>query len=275
MALLDSQFDRGTGQPRQSPDPDEIPARSVHVALIDSQRPADQRRGRSPRPQLESIENELWNISRRVEGDRASDSALRHTHAYVPRSVDLDPTAALTSRAARVDRLIRAVLNLAGSLQDPKLESIIQRAALRQIPAANRAIVREAREVLNSWANLPPWTDQSPPIRSCHIPFTYTWPTEPTGVIVFHGMCDLVETGLGFPSRLIQLASARVPLATEKLRLQLAALALAENTTEPIDIQEAWLLRYDTENRTKFELVKQLDRSAAASAVAAWLEVAT
>ena len=251
----------------------------VAVTLMESPKPRETHHSRQPRPQLEKIENRLRNIG---QGAPTDQSFAQHPPAqsapHSSRFIDLDPTLSLTSRATRIDRLIRAVAAQLGSVSDPRFQKWLALAASRQVPAASDAIVRETLNVVADWSNLRPIADLAqaePSSLSSRIAFTYNWPLQLGRTILFHGIADLLDLTPRRRPRLIQISHVRVPLAFEKIRFQLAALALAAQSPSPVTISEGWLVRYDPDATTELVHITQLDASAATTAVDDWLASST
>jgi ATP-dependent helicase/nuclease subunit A len=271
LALLDSRFDRQTGEPRVDSDSDSSGLiQPVHVTFIDHATPQQSRRHhKSPRPKLEQIENQLWNISRRAPAV-ASPSSSR---VYSPLVVDLDPTLVLSNRAARVDRLIRGVALYLGLLGEAAFREALIHAGARQTPAANLAIMGEAFAIVQSWAGLEPIAALrrlAPEAIRAMVAFSWNQAVDGGRTTVFHGNCDLVISAPGTGPAVVLFSNSQVPIGRERLRLQLAAHALAADGSRPVVIQQGWLVRYRSEGYVELERMTRFDESSLESALKEW-----
>ncbi len=152
MRLLDERFDRRTGECRVEPDPtDPGPLPSVRVHLMNP----PERQGEPGAAGSRNAARRRRRLAAAVDhGDRGDDRAGRC--APRPRSrlgrvdrrdyLDLDPSAGLPPRAARLDALVRSIVRDPRWRRDspPALEPLAARAGARQVPAASPGLVRDA-----------------------------------------------------------------------------------------------------------------------------------
>ena len=98
MRLLDERFDRRTGECRVAPGES-----TVEVRLMSPPEPGGERAAPTPRSSIAAIEEAITRAA-------PIESSDPERPATSPRYLDLDPTAGLTPRAARLDGLTRSML---------------------------------------------------------------------------------------------------------------------------------------------------------------------
>jgi ATP-dependent helicase/nuclease subunit A len=255
MRLLDQRFDRRTGRCRVAFDESEaMPA--VQVRLMS---PADEA---LPIPDGRGAEVHRLGAGASIASIEATITrAMLHDWAEPgralppPRCLDLDPTAGLPPRAARLDRLIRSILSDPRWLRDTPLDVLAARAAQRQTPAANPALIREALQRLRPWLDRPAsqglHAADPASIRS-DLAFTIPYPLEGEPATVLLGTCDLVFRDRQGRWHLLVVADVRTPRARQALRLQLAALAAPARGLTPV--HQGWLIWHGPDRETTHDI---------------------
>jgi ATP-dependent helicase/nuclease subunit A len=272
MRLLDERFDRQTGRCRGSlHEPDLTSAVQVRVMKpsgprgargTPSPRPADRNRDGPGAVSISAIEE---TITRTEHRDRPEPERL----GSIPRYLDLDPAEGLPPRAARLDRLIRSILEDPHWLRGPALEDIAAHAAARQTPAANAALIRDALRRMAPWSNEPIFqalraADPATIIRN--LAFTMPFPLAGESTIVFHGTCDVIYRDLQGRWHVIVVADARVCRARQRLRLQISGLAAYARGLAPV--HQGWLIRHGPGGEINLETESGFDADAVARAFA-------
>jgi hypothetical protein len=187
----------------------------------------------------------------------------------LPRYLDLDPAEGLPPRAARLDRLIRSILDDPRWLRgDAALTEVATRAAVRQSPAANPGLIRDALRRMTPWLDLPVFQElraADPNTITHNLPFTMAYPPEGAPSAVLHGFCDLVYQDRHGRWHVMIVADAQACRARQRLRLQLAGLAAQASGFAPV--HQGWLIRHEPEGRIILETETLFDPST----IALWI----
>jgi ATP-dependent helicase/nuclease subunit A len=228
MRLLDERFERSTGLCRLAPGES-----MAEVRLMSPPEPIGERAAAAPGSSIAAIEQAIARaapIERREPGRSAPS----------PRYLDLDPTAGLTPRAARLDGLIRSMLRDPGWRRGESLESIAVRASARQVPAANASLVREAVRRMDALWDVPAFRAlrEADP-ASVRYGFAFTMPS---GATVYHGDCDVVFRDRQGQCHVIVVADSGADRERQELRLELSGRAAAASGFVPIG--PGWLVRH-------------------------------
>ena len=220
MRLLDDRFDRRTGLCRSAP--------GENLVSVQLRSPPEPRSGQpvvTPRASVTAIEETIT----RAEPKEPRAASRRGSE---PRYVDLDPTAGLTPREARRDRLIRAMVREPGCWRGESLDAIADNAAAKQVPAANGSLVREAIDRLVPLLDLPAlvalW-DADPTSVRHDLAFT-----TPLGGTVYHGAGDVVFRDREGVWQVIVIADSGTDRDRQTLRLELASRAMSASGCTPI-----------------------------------------
>jgi ATP-dependent helicase/nuclease subunit A len=271
MRLLDERFDRRTGQCRVAlAETGAMPV--VRVRLMS---PPDEP---NPDRQAAATEPLPLPVGRGSQGDpRRAGASIASIEATItraglldrvesrppdppPRYLDLDPVAGLPPRAARLDRLIRSILCDPRWLRGTPLEDVAARAATRQMPAANPALIREALRRLRPWLDRPTLQGlhaADPASIRSDLAFAIPYPLDGEPATVLHGTCDLVFRDRQGRWHLLVVADARIPRARQGLRLQLAALAAPARGFTPV--HQGWLIWHGPDRETTHDIETVFD----------------
>jgi hypothetical protein len=259
MRLLDERFDRRTGICRVEPSPDDPgPPPSVAVHLMAPPEPraeaAPAAIAASPRLSITAIEEAISKA-----GAPTGDGPSRPPGP--PRYLDLDPSAGLPPRAARLDALIRSIVRDPRwrRTEPPALESLAARVGARQVPATGPGLIRDAVRRLDALWDLPAFralrTAASRPDDAVRDDLEFTLAPADTGrpSTVFHGAADLALRDREGRWHLIAVADARSCPVLHRLRLQLAAIAARSRGLDPI--ARGWLVRHGVDGGAHEEIV--------------------
>ncbi len=258
MRLLDERFDRRTGICRVAPSPDDPgPPPSVRVHLMTPPEPrADRPADATPSSRLSitAIEETIAKA-----GAPADDEPPRPIAP--PRYLDLDPSAGLPPRAARLDALIRSIVRDPRwrRTEPPALETLAARVGTRQVPAAGPGLIRDAVRRLDALWDLPAFralrTAATRPDAAVRDDLEFTLAAAGAGrpPTVFHGAVDLALRDREGRWHLIAVADARACPASHRLRLQLAAMAASSRGLAPI--ARGWLVRHGPDGAAHEEIV--------------------
>ncbi|HEX8204269.1 MAG TPA: UvrD-helicase domain-containing protein, partial [Isosphaeraceae bacterium] len=179
LKLLAARFDRATGSCRAP-----LPSGWVapRVAVTDALPPAPGPTApRRPRRRLPAIARVISRATPDFEPPPPPP-------ARRPRHVDLDPSGALGPAAARVDRLIRAILADPRALVPGELGQVAAQMARRQDPVASPRIVDAALALLGPWVAGPLARDVARSVDVVRsVPWLIAWPPGAPEATVFEG----------------------------------------------------------------------------------------
>jgi hypothetical protein len=169
-----------------------------------------------------------------------------------PRHLNLDPALGLGPTAARVDRLVRAVLADVEALNPGALPRIVARLAQAQTPFATPTIQNEAVARLAPWVASPLALElgRSIEVRRA-IPWVVAWPPDDPNPTIVDGQIDYAYRDDHGDWRLILLADASTSEPRERLRLLLSAYAAPELGLGPI--VRGWTVRLGSDARPRGE----------------------
>jgi hypothetical protein len=171
----------------------------------------------------------------------------------------------LPPRSARLDRLIRSIVCDPRWLQGAPLEDVATRAAARQMPAANPALVREALRRLRPWMDRPTLEGlhaADPGSIRSDLAFAIPHPLDGEPATVLHGTCDVVFRDRQGRWHLLVVADARTSRARQRLRLQLAALAAPQQGFTPV--HQGWLIWHAPDREPTQEIETVFDSTVCA-----------
>ncbi|MEO6810370.1 MAG: UvrD-helicase domain-containing protein [Isosphaeraceae bacterium] len=218
LKLLHDQFDPATGECR-APLPDGW--RTPRVRVIDqlgppATGPTGEHR---TRPRLLDLAQLIINTT--VEPESVQPRRPRR-----PRHLNLDPASGLGPTAARVDRLVRAVLADVEALNPVAMPRVVARLAHAQTPFATPDIQKEAAARLAPWVASPLALElgRSIEVRRA-IPWVVVWPPDDPNPTVVDGQIDFAYRDPRGDWCLVLLADASTPEPRERLRLLLSAQA--------------------------------------------------
>ena len=235
MALLARRFDRRSGD-LLGPLPEDWARPEVRLAATPPEAPDRVPIADRSRPRIAAILDAIESAGPAIEPERTSPLASR------PRFVDLDPSRDLAPGLARVDRLIRSVLEDSKGFRPGGLAAAVARAGRWQAPAASRRVRALAVERLAGWIAGPlarGLATASEVVRA--VPWVVSWPPGSDDPVVFNGQVDLGFRDDRGVWNLIFLAVAEVPEAPEDLRLLLSGWAAEDLGLGPV--ARGWRVR--------------------------------
>jgi ATP-dependent helicase/nuclease subunit A len=273
MRLLDERFDRRTGACRIPPDPDDPgPPPAVRVHLMHPPEPRGEgsaamgtdASGPAPpmttpsRLSISSIEEAIAKAGPALDDDPSQPGAP-------PRYLDLEPSAGLSPRVARLDALVRSIVRDPRwrRREMPALGPLADRAGARQVPAASPGLIRDAVRRLDALWDLTAFralraeASGSEAVVIDDLEFTLApagaGRSDGSPATVIHGSGDLAFRDREGRWHLIVVADARACPARQRLRLQLAARIARARGLEPI--ARGWLVQHGPEGAAREEIV--------------------
>lgn len=150
----------------------------------------------------------------------------------LPGFIDLEPSRAMSSRAARRDRLIRDALVDKELLAGESLHAVCDRVGARQVPVASSAMIAEAVDWLTSWPTLPLFRDLREASRArgklvTDFTWSLAWPPDESPQTVLRGGCEAVYRDRQGRWRPVIVSSGSGDERAERLRLMLSGAAAA------------------------------------------------
>lgn len=250
LRLLDDRFDRRTGACRVAPLPDDpAPPPSVQVRLMPPPDPAGMEPAAAadaPPPAQAAARPARLSITAIAEMiSRASPAPAEEPVRAVtpPLYMDVDPSAELSPREARLDALVRSVIGEPRWRlpEPPSLESLASEVGERQVPAASPGLIRDAILRLDALWDLPAFRALRSATSSgdSQVLEDIEFTLELSGT-VYHGSADLAFRDQSGRWNLVVIADDRTSPARQRLRLELAARAARELRLEVLAGWVVW-----------------------------------
>jgi hypothetical protein len=169
-----------------------------------------------------------------------------------PRHLDLDPSLGLAPTAARVDRLVRAVLADVEALDPIAMPKIVARLAHAQSPFATPNIQKAAVARLAPWVTSPLALElgRSIEVRRA-IPWVVAWPPDDPNPTVVEGQIDFAYRDSRGDWCLVLIADASTSEPRERLRLLLSGHAAPDLGLGPV--VQAWRVPLGSDARPRGE----------------------
>jgi hypothetical protein len=144
-----------------------------------------------------------------------------------PRLLDLDTARNLSPHVARLDRLIRTILNDPAAFRPGSLYDAARRAAKRQTPVARADLVEEAVRRLEPWL-LGSFGERLARAETLERGFAWTvaWPPDTPGATVVRGWADLAARDKQGVWTVVLVSPPGAPEPLERLRWALSARAI-------------------------------------------------
>ncbi len=233
LKLLDARFDRATGLLRALlPEGWHAPRVEVISSAATAGAPDSATRTLRPRPRL-------LETARTIEEGLARPAPEPETRRRPPRYVALDPAAGLPSTAARLDRLVRAILADPDGLDPASLDRVADRAARLQDFVAPRDLRRRAVErVLEALPLIREVARGGELVRAVEWTETVVYQDEP---IVFRGRADFLVPDAGDGPKALIVGDFAAVGPAERLRLLLSG-RLGDRMV-PGAIRQGWWIR--------------------------------
>jgi hypothetical protein len=168
----------------------------------------------------------------------------------LPRLIDLDPAGSLPPRAARLDRLIRALIADKGLLRGEPLAQACARIGARQAPAASYALMGEATAWLTPWLKTPVFQELRDALRSRrsierNLEWSVAWPLEGNPVTLLRGCCEAIYRDPEGRWRPVIVTTFPREVMSERLRLMLSSVAAERQGFAPSG--PGWWVRPSTD----------------------------
>jgi ATP-dependent helicase/nuclease subunit A len=231
VRLLDERFDRRTGACRaRLPEGWNAPAVRVTTEFPSGGSPSP--RIRTRRPPLRAVARVITSTPVRPIADEPPPAGLVPPG---PRFLDLDSARGLSPRAARLDRLARAVLADPAALRPGALAEVTRRAARRQSPVAHADLIEEALRRLGPWL-AGSFGDRLARASKVERGFEWTveWPADSPRATVVRGWADLIARDDRGVWTVIVVSPPGAPEALEHLRWVLSAYAAERLGRSPV-----------------------------------------
>ncbi|MFO0960467.1 MAG: UvrD-helicase domain-containing protein [Isosphaeraceae bacterium] len=172
-----------------------------------------------------------------IRGAEARPAIDRPIPENRPGFLELDPSALLPPTAARLDRLVRALLSDARGWKDPsRLDDLAARIGQRQSPCAPRSLCERAANRVRLLMDREPGLMKglARPGVERSVGWDLAWPADSARPTVIRASTDFVVPDRQGGWAVVLIADARVPEEAERLRLKLSALALPKIGFSPI-----------------------------------------
>lgn len=191
-----------------------------------------------------------------------------------PGLIDLDPARRLSSRAARLDCLIRAMIADKGLLRGEPLAEACARVGARQAPAANSALVAEAVTWLEPWLATPLFQELRDASRARrpierNLEWTIAWPLDSNHSTVVRGCSEAVYRDHRGRWRPVIVSTAAGDSQAERLRLMLSGVATLQRGFDPGG--PGWWVHLGTDEKMLVDVHVNFNPAAIGQTLAEWL----
>jgi len=192
-----------------------------------------------------------------------------------PRLIDFDPARRLTPRAARLDRLIRAMIADKGLLRGEPLAEACARVGARQAPAASSSLIAEAVTWLEPWIAMPVFQELRDASRARrpierNFEWTIAWPLDGNPPIVLRGCCEAVYRDHQGRWRPVIVSTAAGDSQAEQLRLMLSGVAAPQRGFDPGG--PGWWVRPGPDGKLVVDVHIEFRANAIENSVIRWLD---
>jgi len=193
-----------------------------------------------------------------------------------PELIDLDPARRLAPRAARLDRLIRALIADKELLRGEPLAAACARVAARQSPAASSSLTAEAVTWLEPWLATPVFQELREASRARrpierNLEWTIAWPLGGDHSTVVRGCCEAVYRDQQGRWRPVIVSTAAGDTQAEHLRLMLSGVAAPQRGFDPVG--PGWWVRLSPDGKPVVDVQIPISPAAIEPSVIGWLEL--
>ncbi len=192
-----------------------------------------------------------------------------------PELIDFDPAGRLSPRAARLDRLIRAMIADKGLLRGEPLAEACARVGARQAPAASSSLTAEAVAWLEPWLATPVFQELRDASRARrpierNFEWTIAWPLDGSHSTVVRGCCEAVYRDHQGRWRPVIVSTAAGDNQGEQLRLMLSGVAAPQRGFDPVG--PGWWVRPGPDGKLVVDVHMEFGANAIENSVIRWLD---
>jgi ATP-dependent helicase/nuclease subunit A len=267
MQLLWERFDWQTGSCLARL-PETWPVPRVHVTTSTPPEAA----GKHARP---SLAVRLSAIERAIVATEIGEPEQVLRPSPRPGLIDLDPARRLSPRAARLDRLIRALIADKGLLRGEPLAEACARVGARQAPAANSSLIAEAVTWLEPWLATPLFQELRDASRARrpierNLEWTIAWPLDGNHSTVVRGCSEAIYRDQRGRWRPLIVSTAAGDNQAERLRLLLSGVAALQRGFDPGG--PGWWVHPSPDGKLVVDVQIPFSHAAIEHSVIRWLE---
>jgi hypothetical protein len=191
-----------------------------------------------------------------------------------PRLIDLDPERGLSTRQARLARLVRSALGDRGLIRGEPVDEVCARLGARQVPSANSSLLTEAARWLRSWTETPLFRELRDAARGRSnvdrdIRWLLPFPLSAGDSTIVGGRCDLIYRDRKGRWRPLLVSIGPEDQTAEELRSVLAATGIARIGYDRLG--PTWRVRPGAGGVLEAEVQLEVSAAVIDAAVRKWL----
>ncbi|MGA2700749.1 MAG: UvrD-helicase domain-containing protein [Isosphaeraceae bacterium] len=191
-----------------------------------------------------------------------------------PGLIDFDPARRLSPRAARLDRLIRAMIADKGLLRGEPLAEACARVGARQAPAASTSLIAEAVTWLEPWLATPVFQELRDAARARrpierNLEWTIAWPLDENHSTVLRGCSEAIYRDQRGRWRPVIVSTAAGDSQAERLRLMLSGVAALQRGFDPGG--PGWWVHLGTDDNMLVDVHVNFNPAAIGQTLEEWL----
>src|SRR5208337_292409 len=191
-----------------------------------------------------------------------------------PRLIDFDPARRMSPRAARLDRLIRAMIADKGLLRGEPLAEACARVGARQAPAASSSLIAEAATWLEPWLATPVFQELRDASRARrpierNLEWTIAWPLDENHSTVLRGCSEAIYRDQRGRWRPVIVSTAAGDSQAERLRLMLSGVAALQRGFDPGG--PGWWVHLGTDEKMLVDVHVNFNPAAIGQTLEEWL----
>jgi len=191
-----------------------------------------------------------------------------------PGLIDFDPARRLSPRAARLDRLIRALIADKGLLRGEPLAEACARVGARQAPAASSSLIAEAVTWLEPWLATPVFQELRDAARARrpierNLEWTIAWPLDENHSTVLRGCSEAIYRDQRGRWRPVIVSTAAGDSQAERLRLMLSGVAALQRGFDPGG--PGWWVHLGTDEKMLVDVHVNFNPAAIGQTLEEWL----
>ncbi len=191
-----------------------------------------------------------------------------------PRLIDLDPACGLSPRAARLGRLIRAIMTDKELLRGEPLATTCRRLGERQMPAANSSLIADALTCLEPWLETPLFQELRETARARrpierNVEWTIPWVFDDNQSTVIRGCTEAIYRDRQGGWRTLTVSDAANDEQTERLRLLLSGVASDQRGYGGCG--PSWWIRFGKDGKILIDVTINFHPSSIGESLLDWL----